>query len=174
MIHAFTALVIALLMTACAGPERKSPLEKVEGGYSVHLEKNPLDMAKVNGRSIDLIVMDLGPLANATTREDTLAYVDEVMNQDKHVRKVTGVASMSSPYVLTVRTEGILEYTPSRDQALYIDLHDAANTAQHPNLHGTLGCGSCLLLNRFKLIYTTCLTGDRARCATCVSCDLLP
>ncbi len=162
------------LLAACTGPAVKPPLERVEGGYTVHLEKNALDPAKVNGRQVDIVIMDLGPLASAATREDTMAFVSEVMNENKHVVKVTGEASMSSPYVITVKTDGVLDYSATKEHVLIIDRHDPTNTTSHPNLHGTLGCGSCLLLNQFKMVYTTCLTGDRDRCATCVSCDLLP
>lgn len=167
-------LIAVALLAACTKPAVKPPLERVDGGYTVHLEKNALDPAKVNGRQIDIIVMDLGPLAKASTKEDTMAYVSEVMNENKHVVKVTGEATMSSPYVLTVKTDGVLEYAATKEHALVIDVHDPANTTSHPDLHGTLGCGSCLLLNQFRMVYTTCLTGDRDRCATCVSCDLLP
>ncbi len=171
--YAFLLPAVAFL-SACTKPAVKPPLERVDGGYTVHLEKNALDPGKVNGRLIDIIVMDLGPLAKASTREDTMTYVSEVMDENKHVVKVTGEATMSSPYVLTVKTDGVLEYAATKEHALVIDVHDPTNTTNHPNLHGTLGCGSCLLLNQFRMVYTTCLTGDRDRCATCVSCDLLP
>lgn len=166
--------LLLVLLSACSTPSVKPPLERVEGGYVVHLEKNALDPTKVNGKLVDLVVMDLGPLAKATTKEDTAAYVDAVMNESKYVVKVTGEASMDNPFLMNVKTEQLLNFNATNDHALVIDLHDTSNTTAHPNLHGSLGCGSCLLLNQFRMIYTTCLTGERQRCATCVSCEFLP
>jgi len=168
------ALLVLVALSGCAGPEVVPPIERVSDGYVVHLEKNPLDTGRVNGRLVDLVVMDMAPLASATSSADTAAFVNAVMNEDKHVVKVTGVASMTGPFLLHVRTEKTMDYDATHDQVLFVDLHDTTNTAQHPNLRGTLGCGSCMLLNQFRKIHTACLTGGRKRCATCISCELVP
>jgi len=165
-------LVFAGMLHSCGTAEPAPPLTKVEGGYSVNFEKNLVDLTQADGKLIDLIVMDLGPLANATAREDTAAFVDAVMSEDKYVVKVTGTGKLTSPAVLFVATNDVLSYDPTHQHTLIVDLHDPENTKAHPNLHGTLGCGSCQLLNQFEPMYTNCLTGGKKRCITCVSCAL--